>query len=488
MIELNRMIVFLLLSLCVAVCTSVSVNNEIPFPKLLFMVQKETESVHTLNQIDSLSNKLKTGWVIPSDTKITFLLYLIVDEEIKTLNDIQESQVKFTTDEFSCDDKQNDEDKDDEVTNAVVYKIKFDQERSKLYTDELIQLQQDHLQRVQHSSAASQIQINDDYANNNTLLAGEITIKLPHASSKYYTCLNFAKKTKRQEIPPPPPPFIHQGDDHSLNIYNQIITTKELLPLWLVIILYLILLSTSALFSGLNLGLMSLSLQELQLIINVGRQADKDNSDKKAAREAKKDEIYATKILPLRRKGNLLLCTILLGNVLVNSVSVLILGNYLEGIFAAIGSTMLIVIFGEIIPQAICSRKGLFVGATTRYFTWCTMGFVFIVAYPMSIILDYMLGKEEVGAGYTRDKVAQLMMKAKEGQALDDNQYKLVEGALAFKDRNVKDVMVKISNVFSLDIDSLLDFDTFKLILEKGYSRIPVYEHSKYSFFIYTIF
>jgi metal transporter CNNM len=42
-------------------------------------------------------------------------------------------------------------------------------------------------------------------------------------------------------------------------------------------------------------------------------------ADTGSVKEAK----YAATILPLRRRGNLLLCTVLLGNVLVNSTLVL---------------------------------------------------------------------------------------------------------------------------------------------------------------------
>ena len=63
---------------------------------------------------------------------------------------------------------------------------------------------------------------------------------------------------------------------------------------------------------------MSLDLAELELLKKIG---------------SKKEQIYANNIYPLRTRGNYLLCTILLGNVLVNSTSTLILGNYLEGKF-----------------------------------------------------------------------------------------------------------------------------------------------------------
>ena len=40
---------------------------------------------------------------------------------------------------------------------------------------------------------------------------------------------------------------------------------------------------------------------------------------------------FLGKIFPLRKRGNFLLCSILLGNVMVNAVSTLILGDMVSG-------------------------------------------------------------------------------------------------------------------------------------------------------------
>jgi metal transporter CNNM len=71
--------------------------------------------------------------------------------------------------------------------------------------------------------------------------------------------------------------------------------------------------SLSACFSGLTLGLMSLDQLGLRIIIESGKQPD-------ATAQEKKEANYAGKILPIRKRGNLLLCTLLLGNVAVNSM------------------------------------------------------------------------------------------------------------------------------------------------------------------------
>ena len=59
----------------------------------------------------------------------------------------------------------------------------------------------------------------------------------------------------------------------------------------------------SGLFSGLTLGLMSLDMVSLEILRDGGEGEER---------------AYAAKIIPIRAKGNLLLCTLLLGNTMVN--------------------------------------------------------------------------------------------------------------------------------------------------------------------------
>lgn len=49
---------------------------------------------------------------------------------------------------------------------------------------------------------------------------------------------------------------------------------------------------------------------------------------------------------------------------------------------------------GEIIPQAVCSRHGLAVGAHSAWFVRILMIAFAVIAYPISKILDHLLGAE----------------------------------------------------------------------------------------------
>lgn len=224
-----------------------------------------------------------------------------------------------------------------------------------------------------------------------------------------------------------------------------------------------VLMVLSGLFSGLNLGLMALDVNSLQIIMVSGTESQKR---------------YAKTIYPVRKRGNYLLCTLLLGNVMVNSTFSILLGDLTSGLIAIIGSTFAIVIIGEIVPQSICSRYGLFVGAKTIWLTYLFMIITFPVSFPLSKILDLILG-EELGAIYNRDQLLHLLKVTHAKTDLEKDEVDIMTGALEFKKKTVADVMTKISDVFCLDVNTFLNFKTIKQIYESGFSRVPVYEGNK---------
>lgn len=63
------------------------------------------------------------------------------------------------------------------------------------------------------------------------------------------------------------------------------------------------------------------------------------------------------KIQPVRADGNLLLCTLLLGNVSVNALLSIVMAKLTSGLVGFALATVIITIFGEIIPQVFTSEK-----------------------------------------------------------------------------------------------------------------------------------
>ncbi|KAM4883529.1 metal transporter CNNM4 isoform 1-T1 [Sylvia borin] len=253
----------------------------------------------------------------------------------------------------------------------------------------------------------------------------------------------------------------HQGPDGHVVVLEE---KKSLLPLWLQVILIAGLLVLSGMFSGLNLGLMALDPMELRIVQNCGTD---------------KEKRYARRIEPIRRKGNYLLCSLLLGNVLVNTTLTILLDDLTgSGIGAVVASTIGIVIFGEIVPQALCSRHGLAVGANTIVVTKFFMLVTFPLSYPISKLLDCVLG-QEIGTVYNREKLVEMLKVTEPYNDLVREELNMIQGALELRTKTVEDVMTPLQNCFMINSDAILDFNTMSEIMESGYTRIPVYEDER---------
>lgn len=224
-----------------------------------------------------------------------------------------------------------------------------------------------------------------------------------------------------------------------------------------------LLVAFAGMMSGLTLGLMSLSLVDLEVLAKSG---------------TPKDKKHAEKILPVVKNQHLLLCTLLI----CNAAAMEALPIFLDGLITAWGailiSVTLILLFGEIIPQSVCSRYGLAIGATVAPVVRVLVWICFPVAYPISKLLDYLLGNGH-RALFRRAELKTLVNlhgnEAGKGGELTHDETTIIAGALELSEKIASDAMTPISETFAIDINAKLDRFLMNLILEKGHSRIPVY-------------
>ncbi len=147
------------------------------------------------------------------------------------------------------------------------------------------------------------------------------------------------------------------------------------MPTFIIWILILICIVHSAMFSGCNLALFSLGRLRLEA-------------------EAQRGNKAAAKILHLRQDANLLLCTILWGNVSVNVLLSLLSGSVLAGVGGFLFSTIGITFFGEIIPQAYFSRNAMRVGSLLSPIIRFYQILLFPITKPCALLLDGWIGPE----------------------------------------------------------------------------------------------
>lgn len=229
----------------------------------------------------------------------------------------------------------------------------------------------------------------------------------------------------------------------------------------LTILSIIFLVTLSGFFSGLNLAVMGLKISDLEVEVKLGNP-------------------YAKKILPLRRLGNQLLCTFLIGNVLVNTTLSVLLGDLMVGVFAIITGTTLITIFGEIIPQSVFSHYAFRVSAKLVPFIKLIVFILWPLAYPIGQLLNKVLGHEVVRV-YSKKELVKFIehqgdLPDSHLQPLEEN---IIKGSLNFSTRIVRRVMIPKSKIFMLDADKTLDKTKLQKIYEHKFSRIPVYQDDK---------
>ncbi|KAF5736817.1 hypothetical protein HS088_TW14G00971 [Tripterygium wilfordii] len=218
----------------------------------------------------------------------------------------------------------------------------------------------------------------------------------------------------------------------------------------------------AGIMSGLTLGLMSINRVDLEILQRSGTPSEKSQ---------------AAQILPVVQKQHQLLVTLLL----CNAASMEALPIYLDKLFnqyvAIILSVTFVLAFGEVIPQAICTRYGLAVGANFVWLVRILMVVCYPIAYPIGKILDWVLGHHE--ALFRRAQLKVLVsihgQEAGKGGELTHDETTIISGALDLTEKTAEEAMTPIESTFSLDVNSKLDWEAMGKILARGHSRVPVY-------------
>ena len=225
----------------------------------------------------------------------------------------------------------------------------------------------------------------------------------------------------------------------------------------------LILVMLSGLFSGLTLGLLGLDLSELEIVKGGG-----------SATERRR----AAKVMGIRKDGNRLLCTLLLGNVAVNALLSIFLSGVTSGLIGFCVSTALIVVFGEILPQAICSRHALKIGELALPIVNVIMVVLAPVSVPLKTVLDKLLG-DSVGTIHTKTEMIQYVKLQHERGDLNEDERTIMQGAMDMKVKTAREVMTPLEDAYMLEESCKLSFAVVRDIFDHGFSRVPVYARER---------
>ncbi|XP_077351397.1 metal transporter CNNM1 [Festucalex cinctus] len=233
---------------------------------------------------------------------------------------------------------------------------------------------------------------------------------------------------------------------------------------WLQAGVSVLLLGLSALCSGLNISMLALDPVELRVLQNSGTE---------------KEQKYARKIESVRKHGNYILCTVVLGNVLTNTCFVVWMCQILGMTALSTASCTLGIFFiGEILPHSVASRHSLAIASKTLCATRLLMLLFLPIAYPVSKILDFLL-HQEISSFYTREKLVAMLRVTDPYHDLVKEELNIIQGALELRTKTVEDVLTPLSDCYMLSSDAALDFGTMSDVMQSGFTRIPVYENER---------
>ena len=207
---------------------------------------------------------------------------------------------------------------------------------------------------------------------------------------------------------------------------------------------------------------------------------------------AEMNELHAKKsathtlVLNLLSRPKRLLATILIGNNFLN-VGIVILSTYITGsltdfsahpvlsfILQVVVVTSLILLVAEIMPKVLATRRTLGIAiAMSR-----PLSILVKLFYPLSSLLvksTNFIDRRMAGRKYslTMDDLSDAIDITSDGETNEDDR-KIMKSITRFGDIHAKEIMRPRVDVTA--IDESADFHTLiRLVIESGYSRIPVY-------------
>ena len=234
------------------------------------------------------------------------------------------------------------------------------------------------------------------------------------------------------------------------------------------VILLILLLITSGLISGSEVAFFSLTKEQL---------------NSKSEKKSRQMHIIQKMLQNPKR----LLATILITNNFINIAIVLLFASFGEYLFNQIENTFivllieigvitfLILFFGEILPKVYANRNAMIFSQAIAFPVYIIdRYFLFFLTIPLSRITRFMesrLGQKN--SEFSIDKLSQALELTSEEETTKE-EHKILQGIVNFGNIETKQVMCPRIDVFALSVD--MDMETIvPLILENGFSRVPVY-------------
>lgn len=229
---------------------------------------------------------------------------------------------------------------------------------------------------------------------------------------------------------------------------------------WLLGTLVALLLGLLALLRTLQLSTLWLDPVELYVLRDCGSESERE----------------ASKILePMRQRGTFVLCSLLLLSSLANAALAVLFYRAVEMLVPAIlGVAGLVFLLAEVLPFAISSRWGLLLAPRGLWLTQLFMLLTFPISLPLSKVLELAL-QHDTSTCLLREKILDMVRNSDPYNEFVREEF----SKSALRNKTVEDVLTPLDECFMLNSNAVLDFNNMSMIMQSGYTRIPVYEDER---------
>ena len=144
--------------------------------------------------------------------------------------------------------------------------------------------------------------------------------------------------------------------------------------------------------------------------------------------------------------------------------------------------TILHIVFGELVPKSIAIRKSestaMFPAYLLRGFTIVFQPFIWLMNSMSNGFLRMInIPPAEESDIHSSEELQLLVKQSADSGEIEEEDYEIIKNAFDFTDHSAKQIMVPRQNILSIDIEDPIE-DIINVIVDSGYSRIPVYEGS----------
>ena len=198
-------------------------------------------------------------------------------------------------------------------------------------------------------------------------------------------------------------------------------------------------------------------------------------------REGNENERKVARLLePLVKRRHLTLVCLLIGNALAMEALPLFIDVLVPRLAAILLSVTAVVIFSEIIPQAICLKWPVELAAFFSWVVYLLIGVLYPLAAPIAMFLDFMFGSthaQHLSKGGLRALAIEHGKRNKDGSSaiLNKQELGVIVGALDLHKTSAGAVGTRLDNTFMVSSEDELNDDLLLEILRSGHSRVPVY-------------